>query len=153
MIDRKSRNILAETLRQYVSGRITNDDLADCNIKFKDRGVRAISEMAWLQLYDDLYNHRAVGKHYIGGEARDIVSRWICFLHTDLEYEWPEFCFIQTYNLPMNILTFGWWEKRKEQKFKEFMSYGDFKYWPFMNKEAYDQTMKQPHLLSKHNGN
>jgi len=40
MIDRISRDRLAETLRQYVSGRVTNDTLDDLKINNEDYGVK-----------------------------------------------------------------------------------------------------------------
>ncbi|MFQ5964961.1 MAG: hypothetical protein ACE5KZ_11850 [Candidatus Scalinduaceae bacterium] len=148
MIDRPSRNTMAENLRHYVSGRITNDDLADSNIRFEDRGVKAVYDMAW-QLYDDLYQHKATGRHRIEGELRDYVARWVCFLHTDLEYQWPKYNFIQIKNLPLNILTLGWWEKRKQKKWDEFETHGDFKYWPFISHQDYQSALENPKLLSK----
>ena len=56
MIHRESRDRLAEALRQYVSGRITNDDLDSVDVDWRDRGAIAIQCMAW-QLYDDMRTH------------------------------------------------------------------------------------------------
>ena len=52
MIDRPSRNKLATAIRQYVSGRITNDNLDDIEIDWRDSGALAVKERAW-SLYDD----------------------------------------------------------------------------------------------------
>ncbi|MDR2690346.1 MAG: hypothetical protein LBB76_11400 [Azoarcus sp.] len=98
MIDRESRDALAQALRHYVAGLITNDDLDDivvtvlCDAR-SDRGVVAVAEMAWT-LYDDLHKHRATGKHALDKEGRHEVARWIAFLYSDEEYFWPEFSFI-----------------------------------------------------------
>ena len=59
-------------------------------------------------------------------EYRGAVARWITFLHSDQEYIWPEYSFIQTVNSPLNFLTFGWGEKRKTRKWEEFLEAGDF---------------------------
>jgi len=52
MIDRASRNVPAEKIRQCINSVITNDDLARCEINLEDRGVKAVYEMA-SNLYDD----------------------------------------------------------------------------------------------------
>lgn len=47
MIDRLSRNLVAIRLRQYVSGRVTNDHLDDAMYEIaNDEGTVAVSEMA-----------------------------------------------------------------------------------------------------------
>ena len=59
MIDRDSRNRLAEAFRQYASGRITNDDLDAVAVDWRDKGAAAVKLQAW-SLYSDLK------KHYVG---------------------------------------------------------------------------------------
>lgn len=147
MIDRTSRDKLATALRQYVSGRITNDDLANIDIDWRDRGAIAVAGRAWC-LYDDNYQHRAAGQHYLPKPAREEISRWIMFLHSEIEYTWPEFSFYQVINWPMNLLTSGWWEKRKEKRFQEFMEAGDFSVWPFATRADYDAALEHPRYLS-----
>ncbi|MGZ4963255.1 MAG: hypothetical protein ACXWJB_13830 [Limisphaerales bacterium] len=53
MIHRASRDKLATALRQYVSGRITNDDLDDIDVDWRDRAAVAVKERSW-SLYDDI---------------------------------------------------------------------------------------------------
>jgi hypothetical protein len=147
MIDRAYRDNLATALQQYVSGRITNDDLDEIGVDWRDRGAVAVKERAW-SLYDDTYQHRAVGRHPLPRSARDEIDRWILFLHSDLEYVWPQFSFFQIVNWPLSLLTFGWWEMRKQRKFHEFMAAGDFSVWPFVAKEDYDMALRNPRYLS-----
>ncbi len=61
MIDRPSRDKLAEALRQYVSGRITNDTLDDIKVDERDNGAVAVKEA----VYNDLHEHKAVDGFYI----------------------------------------------------------------------------------------
>src|SRR5262245_56478952 len=147
MIDRASRNRLATALRRYVSGRITNDDLDCIAVDWRDRGAVAVSQRAWA-LYDDNYQHRATGKHYLGKSARDEVSRWIIYLHSDVEYTWPEFSFIQIVNPFMNILTFGWSEARKERRFQEFQAAGDYSVWPFATEADHRIALDRPKFFA-----
>jgi retron-type reverse transcriptase len=146
MINRESRNNLALALKQYVSGRISNDDLDDIEVDWRDRGALHIKEMAWL-LYDDMKNHYAKGDFYLNKEARHEIAGWIVFLHSDLEYIWPEYSFIQINNWLMNFLTFGWWERMKQMKWNEFKEAGDFEVWPFINKTDLNRVMNNPRYL------
>ena len=146
MINRADRDQLALLLRRYVAGRITNDELADAPARSQDPAIRPIYEFAW-QLYDDVSNHRAEGRHSLSPEARRMVARWILFLHSDLEYRWPRFSFLQIYNLPLNLLTLGWWERRKACRFEAFQRAGHFKVWPFVTSEEFKSALRNPRFL------
>jgi len=147
MIHRDSRDRLAESLRRYVSGRITNDDLDDVEVDWRDRGAVAVKEMAW-QLYDDLRNHYVEDSLPRGSEDRRTVARWITFLQSDQEYIWPQYSFIETVNSPLNFLTFGWWKKRKERRWEEFCEAGDFGVWPFTKREDLERELARPKFMS-----
>jgi hypothetical protein len=149
MIHRESRDRLAEALRQYVSGRITNDDLDSVDVDWRDRGAIAIQGMAW-QLYDDMRTHYVEGELQRGTEGRRTISRWIAFLHSDKEYLWPEYSFYQIVNWPMNILTFGWWERMKKKRWEQFLEAGDYEVWPFCRREELEETLSNPKLLAGH---
>jgi len=147
MIHRQSRDALALAIRRYVSGRITNDDLDDIAVDWRDRGAAAVKEMAW-NLYDDNDNHRAVGKHHLNKSVRREIARWIVFLHSDQEYIWPEYSFIQIWNWPANLLTFGWWERWKSRRLQAFKEAGDFSVWPFTRRADFVEVVLRPRLLS-----
>ena len=147
MIHRESRDRLAQALRQYVSGRLTNDDLESVEIDWRDRGAIAVSQMAW-GLYDDMSQHRATGKHYIERKHRSEIARWIAFLYSDDEYLWPEYSFIQIVNWPMNLITLGWWEKMKRRRWEQYLEAGDFSVWPFCSKQELARVRRNPKLLS-----
>lgn len=147
MIDRTSRDRLASALRHYVSGRITNDDLDDLVVDWRDRGAAVIKDRSWCLYddtnYDDTKQHRASGRHYLPKPARDEIGRWILFVESDLEYTGPEFNFIQIVNWPMNLLTFGWWERQKQKRFDEFTTAGDLTVWPFASRADCEQALAQ----------
>ena len=153
MIDRVSRDKLATALRQYVSGRITNDDLDGIVVDWRDSGAVAVKERAWC-LYDDLHDHKAVGKYHLDRAARDEIARWIVFLHSNVEYTWPRYSFDQIINWPMKLLTLGWWEKNRERIFEQFKAAGDYSVWPFVTKEDFETALENPRYLvgSKENG-
>lgn len=147
MIDRDSRDRLAEALRQYTSGRITNDDLDAVRVDWRDRGAVAVKQMTW-GLYSDVKTHHVGNDIPPHSENRRTIARWIAFLHSDEEYIWPEYAFIRIVNWPMNILTCGWWEKWKKKKWEQFLEAGDFEAWPFSSRSDLERVAKRPKLLA-----
>jgi hypothetical protein len=164
---------LAQALRHYVAGLITNDDLDDvittvqCDAR-SDRGVVAVAEMAWT-LYDDLHAHRATGKYALDKEGRHAVARCIAFLYSDEEYSWAEFSFrkISFARSPIWFLIFFllldndlslagafmlglclcmWW--RGKRRWQTFQKAGDFSVWPFLRREDLERILPYPRLLS-----
>lgn len=153
MIHRASRERLALALRRYVARRITNDGLAAVSVDWRDRGAAAVQQMAW-RLYDDLYTHRASGRHALTRAGRRMVARWIVFLQSDLEYVWPEYNFVQASPAFVSWLTLGWYGHVHRRRWREFLEAGDFEAWPFVSKEAAAQAATRPALLagSAHHG-
>jgi hypothetical protein len=149
MICEKSRDRLALALRRYVAGRISNDELDSIQVDWRDRGAVAVRQMAW-GLYDDLWSHYAKGRHAINSNGRRTIAKWIVFLHSNNEYLWPDYSFIQIINWPLNLLTFGWWEHRKNVRRKEFEQAGDFTAWPFIATTDLDDAAQRPRYLVGH---
>jgi len=147
MICRQSRDRLALALRRYVAGRISNDDLDDIDVDWRDRGAVAVKQMVW-GLYSDTKHHYATGKHAITDDGKRIIARWVVFLHSEREYLWPEYSFIQIVNWPLNVLTFGWWERRKRHRRKEFEEAGEFSAWPFVRVADSDDAARRPRYLA-----
>ena len=149
MIHRESRDRLGIALRRYISGRISNDELDEVDVDWRDRGAVAVKGMAW-GLYDDT-RHHFVGDYPLprGSQARRTVARWVAFLHSDAEYIWPEYDLMRIINWPMNILTFGWWERMKRKRWEEFLQAGDFTVWPFCRREHLEAVMAKPRLLAE----
>ena len=137
MIDRISRDKLAETLRQYVSGRITNDTLDDLNINNEDFGVKAIKDASWF-LYDDMYEHKAVGRNQIKKENRHEVSKWIVFLQSDEEYLWPR---PSIFKRLISVLTLGLYTSNTSND-------GDKEAWPFFKNENLKSALAKPKLFA-----
>ena len=147
MIDYPNRDRLALLLRRYVAGRVTNDELADeAPSRSADPAIQAVYEQAW-NLYDDLSTHRAEGRHALTPDARRLVARWVLFLHSDRQYRWPPFSFMQIHNWPVNVLTLGWWERRKRRRFEAFQRAGHFNVWPFLTTVEYKEALAKPRFL------
>ena len=147
MIDRDSRNRLAEAFRQYASGRITNDDLDAVAVDWRDKGAAAVKLQAW-SLYSDLKKHYVGNRLLPRSKDRRTVARCIAFLHSDEEYCWPDVALRirdMLWNLLMNILTLGRWAKKQQEQFKEA---GDFEVWPLSSRSQLERVAKRPKLLA-----
>lgn len=96
MIDRSSRNELAQLLRQVAAGTITprqfadefeswgldSDDKAITNIALGGPGVIEIPRSRWTR--------RLRGQDRLSEEVRQRIAIAVLFLYSDYEYEWPE---------------------------------------------------------------
>lgn len=85
----QARRRAAELLRQFASGRLTNDEFEDALPDFDDQAIRRMFRFAW-GLYDDLSIHRLRGKYRLSRLDRREVARWVLFLRSGLPYEWPK---------------------------------------------------------------
>jgi len=91
MVDRASRDRLAENLRHFAAGLITNDEYEDRILESRRTGDKAIEEIfhqVWY-CYDDLSEHRLTGRHSLTMEGRKTLARLTLFLKSDIEYEGP----------------------------------------------------------------
>ena len=93
MIDRETRRVYAELVRQFVSGRMTNVEYENrfemMGLNHKDTAVDRIFDEIWV-LYDDLRTHRLTGNDRINAEAHRQIAQVVLFLQSDREYLWPQ---------------------------------------------------------------
>jgi hypothetical protein len=147
VIDRKSRNALAESIRALVSGQISNDEFEDRRlpVSAEDPAIWEIySKGAWC-LYSDLSEYRLIGKHRLTAQAKSEVARWILFLKTDLPYEWPRLSTGKFLGLLLlNILTLG---TTNAVYAKRLRAHGDSAVWPFILRTDYEAALNSPAYL------
>lgn len=145
LIDATSRRAAAEILRQFVAGRMTNDELQARWPRSSDPAVTVVSDAAWM-LYSDLLEYRLVGDDRLSAPNRRIVARWIVFLHHDRPYEWPvtpaAWRFAQSV---VNLLTLGLtvqlWDRQWSRR-------GDVDAWPFIRRTEFRRALRRPRLLN-----
>jgi hypothetical protein len=145
MIDFTVRRAAAELLRQFVAGRMTNDELETRWPTSGDPAVREIRDAAWM-LCSDLREYRLTGADRLPTESRRAVARWIVFLHGERPYEWPvtpaALRFAQSV---VNVLTLGLtvrlWDWRLPTR-------GDLDVWPFIRRTDLRRALRRPRLLS-----
>jgi hypothetical protein len=142
MIDAGSRRTVAELLRHLAAGQITNDQSEDrlpCDSA--DAAVAQIRQQAWF-LYGDLREYRFVGRDRLSNEHRREVARWIVFLQSDLEYEWPRMSTVTSALLFIaNLCTLGWAGRVIAARFRR---HGNLEVWPFIRRSQYDAALRKP---------
>jgi hypothetical protein len=174
MVDQERRKKLALHLRHLSVGQITNDDFEERimddvsngwlpeqyyrakEITNDDPIIRPMLELCWC-LYNDTEQHKLTGRHKLTSEQLKDIARYILFLHSDLEYEWPyidptnpvlRFSFKE---LLLSVLTLGRYyrdkSKERAQYLKETQKLGDLDLWPFFKNADYKlQLTRQPFL-------
>ena len=149
MIDRKARNEAADTIRHYVCGTITNREFERRYPASKtDPIIRALDDSLWAS-YEDISAHRLVGENAVPKDLKDRVARWLVFLYSDFEYQWPRISHAAFRDLPADswlgnmVRRLLAWEERSTA----FMAYGDYDVWPFLRREEFQDALKKPALL------
>ena len=142
MVDRDCRDDLARAIRRFAAGLITNDEFEAATVGCPlspDAAVRSLCQAAWY-LYDDLHEHRLEGRFRLGKDSRRELARWLVFLKSNLEYEWPDLTGWSWFLTVPNLVTFGllrrlvrhWHDQR-----------GDARAWPFIR----DQDLRRAAMV------
>jgi hypothetical protein len=152
MVDRIARKQAAETIRHFVSGQITNDDFIERYPHSRnDPVIWALYDTIWC-LYDDIAIHKLTGKDALPKEIKKRIARWLLFLYSDKEYEWPRISSPGFCDFP----TDSWLGKVMRILFSYgvieagFMACGDYDVWPFLSREDFEDARRKPVLLTGH---
>ena len=138
MVDREARDSAAVLLRQFFSGRFSQFDFEDRFPGSTDPVIRAIAHTAWC-FYDDFCEHRMSGEWALTPEWKRTIARWVMFLHSNAEYEWPSVSYPGLRPLRRTFF------RKKE---KRFMESGDYEVWPFIDVASYEAAKSKPVLLA-----
>ena len=174
MIDHERRKKLALHLRHLSVGLISNDEFENGimdditkgwlpeqyrrskQAKFDDKIIVPMLELCW-GLYSDTKNYKLTGSYQLPERSLKIIARSILFLHSDIEYEWPEFDFTNPLirfsikELFTTVLTLGkYYRDKKQEQNQSYLAYqklGTHQHWPFFKLADYnEQLTKQPFL-------
>ncbi|HEX8912074.1 MAG TPA: hypothetical protein VF796_06915 [Humisphaera sp.] len=153
MVDRVARDKFAELLRHFAAGNLTNDEYEDAahlilkDADRADRSLWAIYSRVWY-FYDDTRVHRLRDKHALTDEGRGAVARWVLFLHSDLEYEWPIRSFISLSGCLLRLCTLGLagliLNPINERRLQRM---GSWDLWPFLREADFRSASERPRLL------
>jgi hypothetical protein len=110
----------------------------------------------WLSCYvhGDLDEYRLTNEHKLPTESRREVLRWILFLRSDRQYEWPQFQCLADLNRNaglihplLSLLTLGYWGRVQRETFRreaeQFMLAGDHDVWPFKRREDFQAVLAE----------
>ena len=151
-VDLPARKVASQLLRNFVAGHISNDEFEDAQPITNDLAIGAIWDTAWV-LYDDLKEHRLIGKYRLPPDQRRACVRWILFLHSDLLYEWPTIYLpgidpaSRTQRSFLKRL-FSVHQDLSEENAAQFLSLGHYPVWPFLRVVDYKNALSKPRLLS-----
>lgn len=146
MVDRVARNRLAELIRHLASGQLSNEEFEDRVRKSANPALAAVFWMGAWGLYHDIFEYRLVGRDRLSEKDRRLVARWVLFLKSDLEYEWPTYPPLPVLLwLLLHLLTLG---RTTAYYFPSWKAKGDFDVWPFVHRGDFDAALKAPPYLS-----
>ena len=144
MIDAEARKKAAEIARRFVAGHVSNFEFENEFPSSKDPAMWAIEDTQWC-FYDDFEEHCLKGKWRVPEEKKSVMLRWVMFLYSKEEYEWPKISYPGV--RPIEYGLFGkLFNRHKKQH--EFLTSGEVDFWPFINKESYLNAKQNPVLLS-----
>jgi hypothetical protein len=117
MVHREDRDVACKLIEQLANGEITNDDFDE---------AFPVYAQVWFQY--SRHTHKLVSKHGLNPEAKQLLKRCVAFLRSDLEYEWPDYKWIDPKRILLGLLG----QRRKvERDFERFKAADDFEVWPF----------------------
>lgn len=143
MVDRASRDALAELIQQFVAGRITHAQLLDRDRvpRSKDRAVREIFWNALWGLFEDVHGHRLTQSDEIPSDLCANLARCGLFLKGDLEYEWTPYpAGSKVFFLISSILTLG---SVNRVLVHQWQQQGEYGVWPFKREEDYRRALER----------
>ena len=149
-MNRKERNLLAENLRHYISGTITNFEFIDrikILSKSNDRAIIAIEKEFWFA-YSDLKEHRNVGKKKLCIETENHIKRFILFLKSDNEYEWKNSKYSNSIKWIIDLISFEKYLKKSNNEENQIIEKGDKNVWPFFRESELKKEIDNPKYLN-----
>jgi hypothetical protein len=136
MINRTTRDVAADAIREFMDGRITNREYERRYPRSKaDPALREIYIQLWF-LYSDISEHTMTGKHSLSEESRRAIERCILFLRSDFEYRWSP-SKLRLANAVIRILGLG-----RIVNLRETKEAGETEVWPFFSQAEYQEVRR-----------
>lgn len=145
LIDHEARKQLAALARRLAAGAITNYQFENECPDSKEYAIHDIFFYGLWPFYDDLFEHKLVGKWALSREGRTWVARIVLFLHSGLAYRYPRRTgFSQVPVMLLSLATLGWfgrfWRRRLWRG-------GDKSIWPFYSRSEYEAALQNPMFM------
>jgi hypothetical protein len=146
MIDRSSRTALSESARALAAGLVTNSEFEKRIPRSSDPAIEQIYEKGLWPLYDDIREHRCIGKDRLEPASREFVARCVLFLSTDLPDRWQVRTELQ--ELARNLLKAVTLGRSGRDPIRECG--GDLDVWPFWSVAEVEAAKRNPRFLAGH---
>jgi hypothetical protein len=143
MIDRNARNKLAELLRGLASGLISNDEFGDAIPESEDKAINEVFSNGGWMLYSDMKEYKLKGKDALEKIVKNEVARWVLFLKSNYEYNWPYVPFLQRV---LHTVSFG---LLGTSYTKVWGLSGNIEVWPFLKVEHFTKAKEEHGYLGK----
>lgn len=145
MIDRPARDELYRALKKAALGKMSAFDCENVALSLdcKDRGIAALCRTLRKIVDEDNRSLKPIFARTTVMRRR--LARWLLFLKTNAEYEWPN------ERLPPGILDFYrptlidrliGIKARTERRIGVFKQAGDYEAWPFISKQSLDEARR-----------
>ena len=153
LVDLPARKLASQLFRNFIAGKVPNNEFEDRQPITDDRAIDAIWHTAWV-FYTDRKKHRLEGPYRLPPDQKRACVRWLLFLHGDLPYEWPDMY------LPgidpaarINNNNSFWRRLFSHQDLRKtdahgFLSAGHYPVWPYIRVSDYKQSLSSPKFLS-----
>ena len=145
MIDHIARKRARSLLKKLVLGRLTS---YECENEFVELYSNSVDPVIFA-LYRTVFElggelDKPLAHLFVkGGEMRKRVCRWIFFLQTDLEYEWPK---VQLAPGIRDSYKPNWFDRmfglksRIVRSNQVFCGHGDYRIWPFIRESDFNSA-------------
>lgn len=146
MINQASRNESCRILKKFALGKITGSECENAFAELWPNDDRILFAL-YRTIFEISGDTDKPLPHLFarGSEMRKRVCRWIFFLKTDLEYEWPEDRFAPGVR---DLYKPNWFDKlflleaRIIRLNRNYISRGDYQVWPFFRQSDFDAARK-----------
>jgi hypothetical protein len=151
VIDIQARQTAVDALtRFFIHTDISNFQYMDQFPHSNDPAIRSIWWMLW-GCYDDLREHKMVGRYAVSPDALEVVNRCVLFLSSSREYEWDSHVFSLKRATRAWLLSLRRLFRRPapltvHEQIQEVLSdepQGDARVWPFYRPADYDEARQQ----------
>jgi hypothetical protein len=175
MVDREARRKYAELVRQFISGRMTEDEYMrnffSLRVNKKDPALLEIFD-AVDNLCEDAYPVKLTQQWLLNKNEKRRVAQAVLFLQSDVEYQWskklwdgsvflviafcililfavlPETPFLLRFALSAPLVVAWQCYEQWQRKRKQSVIVGDKEAWPFLCQADLEEAARHPRLLN-----
>ena len=130
-VDHNASRQIADALRAFAAGQITNDEFEDRLPDSGDPLVRIAENYGW-SLYPDHKSIYAKGEYALSKTVKAEIARLVLMLRSDQDFPWPR----SKPSMTLNILTLGSARRRWTQTHGKRAKAMDLAAWPFASRQA-----------------